>query len=456
MVSFERALEAILARVVISAGDSIAVAYSGGLDSSVLLQLAVDFCRERNLSLRAFHVHHGLSMHADQWLAHAQQRCTELGIPFEARKASVTGKSEHGVEQAARLARYAALSEMCEQGSVKLLLTAHHQDDQAETMMLQWLRGAGLPGLSGMAALQTEHPLLPVGVALGRPLLELARSDLEMLASELQITHITDESNADVRYRRNALRNEIFPLIERHFEGFSQTLSRTSRHVQAAQRLLDELACSDAGHCSQGEVLLLDRLVQLSPDRRDNLVRYWLRQRTGFYPTEAQLLELQRQMLHSNTDVHPFIDLDSWRIERQRDRLLVQPIGLIEQPPTAELQLTWRGEAALEVPEWRGRLIFDEKGGPGIPRESLLASSLTLRARSGGERIKPGPGRPSRSLKNLFQESAVPARVRPWLPLVYLGDQLLYAAGLSMDNRFVSSDPGVCFRWEPSGATLSS
>ena len=222
--------------------------------------------------------------------------------------------------------------------------------------------------------------------------------------------------------------------------------------MQAAQRLLDELACSDAQACVEDDALLLEKVARLSQDRADNLLRHWLRGRMGAYPSEAQLMELQQQMLHASSDSHPLMDIGGWRIERQRHRLLVQRAQLSAQPPQTELLLQWHGEPVIDVPQWRGRLVFDETGGPGIRRDSLLAAPLSIRARSGGERIRPVHGRPSRSLKNLFQESGVPARVRPWLPLVYLGGQLVYAAGLGMDSRFTSNDPGVRFRWEDAEA----
>jgi len=214
ITAFERALEEILARVVLSDGASIAVACSGGLDSAVLLHLSAEFFASHPhlylLPLRAFHVHHGLSPNADHWLVHVQNECEQLNLPFAARKVSVISVDEHGPENAARLARYEALSDLCKVHRVELLLIAHHQDDQAETVMLQALRGAGLPGWSGMADLQRDHALLPATVTLARPLLDCSRKQLEQIASERAIAHIIDESNEDSRYKRNAIRHEIF------------------------------------------------------------------------------------------------------------------------------------------------------------------------------------------------------------------------------------------------------
>ncbi len=445
--AFERALEVILARVVLSGDEGIAVAYSGGLDSSVLLHLTSQFCKQHGLSLYAFHVHHGLSPNADEWLSHAREQCDALQIRFESRNVRLENIKEHGTEHAARLARYAALGEMCGANSVRLLLTAHHEDDQAETMMLQCLRGAGLPGSSGMASFQSDHALLPDTVALGRPLLEMSRRQLEHVARELKISFITDESNADTRYRRNAIRQEIFPFIERHFSGVSHTLSRSARHFQQAQRLLNELAEQDFNQCRTGKNLSLPATRLLSPDRLDNLFRYWVKERTGQYPSEAQLEQLHDQLLHSDADAQPSIQLHQWVIERQRQLLCIRPVNL-QHPPTRPIALVWEGEQSLALPEWQGRLVFATGEGAGIDPGLLRSGPLSLRARAGGERVQLHPGRPSRTLKNLFQESDVPASQRPWLPLLYVGQTLVYAAGLGMDVRSGLTEDGVVLRWE--------
>ncbi len=445
--TFERALEAILARVVLSGDDSIAVAYSGGLDSSVLLQLAAQFCKARGLQLQAFHVHHGLSPNADDWLAHARECCASLQVRFDSRKVKVANISDHGTEQAARLARYAALGEMCKANGVRLLLTAHHEDDQAETVMLQWLRGAGLPGVSGMASVQSSHALLPETVVLGRPLLGVSRKQLERVASGLSITFITDESNADTSYRRNSLRHDIFPVVERHFTGFSKTLSRSARHFQQAQRLLDALAEQDLAECGTGEQLSLQALGRLSADRQGNLFRFWIYQRTGQYPSEAQLQQLQAQLLHASADAQPSIQLQQWVVERQRLGLCIRPINL-KHPPTEPMPLYWQGEPSLALPEWQGRLVFSTGEGVGVHPDLLRSGPLSLRARTGGERVQLHPKRPSRTLKNLFQESNVPASQRPWLPLLYSGDRILFAAGLGMNVNAGLVEGGVMLRWE--------
>lgn len=451
VTAFERALEEILARVVLSDGAAIAVACSGGLDSAVLLHLSANFFASHpNLCshpLHVFHVHHGLSPNADQWLAHVQSECEQLNLPFNARKVSVTSVDEHGPENAARLARYDALSSLCTTHRVELLLTAHHQDDQAETVMLQALRGAGLPGWSGMADLQRDHALLPATVTLARPLLDCSRKQLEQIAHELAISHIIDESNDDTRYKRNAIRHEIFPLIEQHFEGFSQALARSSHHFQTAQGLLEELACSDLQQCFDGDELNLKRLALLSVDRIDNLLRYWVVEKIGSYPSQAQLHQLHQQMLHAARDTHPQIVIGQWVLQREHDHLIIRAQAGLDQPPMDAVSVVWRGERQIDIPEWRGQLVFEDGEGEGFDRDLLLQGPLTLRPRQGGERLKLDARRPSRSLKNLFQELGVAAGRRPWLPLLYARDQLLFACGVGPNCIVAQKNSGVRLRW---------
>ena len=452
ITAFERALEEILARVVLSDGASIAIACSGGLDSAVLLHLSADFFASHphlhSHSLHVFHVHHGLSPNADHWLSHVQSECEQLNVPFDARKVSVARVDQHGPENAARLARYEALANLCTVHRVELLLTAHHQDDQAETVMLQALRGAGLPGWSGMADLQRDHALLPTTVTLARPLLDCSRKQLEQIASERAIAHIIDESNEDSRYKRNAIRHEIFPLIEQHFEGFTQALARSSHHFQTAQGLLDELACSDLQQCLNAGELNLKKLALLSVDRIDNLLRYWVVEKIGSYPSQAQLHQLHQQMLHAATDTHPQIVIGQWVLQREHDHLIIRAQARVNQPPMDAVRVVWQGERQLDIPEWRGQLVFEDGEGEGFDRDLLLQGPLTLRPRQGGERLKLDGRRPSRSLKNLFQESGVAAGRRPWLPLLYAGEQLLFACGLGPNFIVPEKNPGIRLHWQ--------
>lgn len=425
----------------------MAVAYSGGLDSSVLLHLAAAVCRREGRKLFAFHVNHGLSRDADAWQAHCADEAARQGAFFASATIALQDRAALGTEQSARIARYAALGELCRRHGVQLLLTAHHQDDQAETVLLQLFRGAGLQGLGGMADLIDSHALLGHGLLLGRPLLDCTRRDLAQVAQEFGTTHVTDESNADTRYRRNAVRCEILPAIARHFPAVTTTLSRSSSHWQSAQRLLDDLAEIDEARCAEGDALRIDRLRTLSVERIDNLLRYWLAgQGMPQPPSAAQLEQLRHQVLSARPDTHPSITLAGMGFRRQGG-LLVACLPDTGTPPGHDLLVEWRGETEIAFPEWQGTLVFEHADGLGLCPRQLRLGPIRLSPRRGGERLKPEVLRPSRTLKNLFRESAVPAAARPWLPLVYVGDSLVFAAGLGMDVRAAEVEGGVRLAW---------
>ncbi|MDB5823695.1 MAG: tRNA(Ile)-lysidine synthase [Herminiimonas sp.] len=464
--AFERALRGFLARVCVSAVCSdmresngpvnVGIAFSGGLDSTVLLHLASRFeqgSQGRPVRFHAFHVNHGLSPNADAWEAHCAAVADRAGMHYASSRVAVPRNSGDGMEQAARIARYAALGELCRGGGIGLLLTAHHQDDQAETVLLQLVRGAGLRGISGMADFQPGHELLGPGVALGRPLLQITRAALERVLAESGLPLIHDESNHDTLIRRNAVRHAIAPVVEAHFPGFASLLSRTAVHAQTATVLLQELAEIDHASCMLGEAggaLAVGGLRQLSPPRFDNLLRYWLHRHGVRLPSTARLAEIRGQMLGAESDMHPYFEFDKLTLHRIADRLELHPKSGL--PPSNPIDVEWHGEAEIAVPSWCGRLHFDQTSGAGLARESVLNRPLTLRPRAGQERLKLALNRPSKSLKSLFQEAEIAPWRRAWLPLAYLDSELVFVAGLGMDARRLQASPGVVLRWQPDTA----
>jgi tRNA(Ile)-lysidine synthase len=448
--AFERALGAIQARVAISGPAlRVGVAFSGGLDSSVLLHLASRHAQAHKLELTAFHVHHGLSPNADAWMAHCAREAAACGVPMLSRAVTVSDAGGRGVEEAARIARYQALGELCREAGCGLLLTAHHQDDQAETVLLQLLRGAGLPGLSGMPQFQASHELLGDGVGLGRPLLGLRRAELEALGAQAGLQHVTDESNSDPRYRRNALRKDVAPVLERHFPGFVPLVARSAGHVQSAQALLQDLAEIDLAACRAADwsaPLFVPALQTLSAQRADNLLRHWLYRNRVQLPSASRLEEIRSQMLGAAGDMHPFFDFGPMTLRRIGSRLELHP--RVGAPPEAPVALRWQGEAELPVPAWRGRLVLEPTDGLGISQDELRRHPLMLHPRIGQERLKVVANRPSRSLKALYQEAEIPPWRRLWSPLLYLNGELVFVAGLGMDVRHAAMGNAVLLRWE--------
>lgn len=432
---------------------SLAVAYSGGLDSAVLLEVASTYAAASGATMLALHVHHGLSPNADDWLAHCEVRCQALNIPFFAERVALQQVAESGVEEAARIARYAALGRMARAHGASVLLTAHHLDDQAETILLQLLRGSGLAGMSGMEAFNTAPGLIGDDTTLVvRPLLGVTRGQLEDYAQRHGLTHIEDESNADVRYARNALRHRVMPAMGQAFPGFQQRLARAAGHVQGAQALLEEVAEQDLQHCRREDHLLMPALRSLSEQRFFNLMRHWFAQRGMRMPSSAWMHEMRDQLMQADVEAQLCVSHPDGEVHRYRERVFLSPRRVAPEEGET-INLTWQGEAQLRVDAYYGVLHFErlsaDAAGEGFDASWLLAQRLSIRGRSGGERLKLAANRPARSLKQHFQAADVPAWERPFLPLLFAGESLIFAAGIGADcGHFSSGGERIAIRWQ--------
>nr|WP_315251654.1 tRNA lysidine(34) synthetase TilS [uncultured Duganella sp.] len=451
--TFEQAVRAAAGE---GAAPRIAVALSGGLDSSALLHLAHAYAQQHELTVCAFHIHHGLSPNADAWVAHCEQQCAALNISFEARRIQLQDQKKSGTEAAARKARYAALGALCREHDVQLLLTAHHQDDQAETVLLQLLRGSGPAGLSGMDAANSAAGLLQNdSLIMARPLLQASRKQLEAYAAQHNISHIHDESNDDPRYARNALRHTVMPALAQHFPGFQERFARSAHHAQSATRLLTELAEQDLADARDGDYLDIGKLRALSQDRAYNLLRHWFATRGYSMPSTAWLAEMLTQLLEAKYDAQLLVTHPDCHVRRYRDRLHLTP-KLDELEGTREDQFDdkpgtdfiWNGEAELAFPAYGGVLYF-ETAEQGVDADWLRAQKLLIEFRRGGEKLKLAPNRSTRPLKYHYQALNIPAWERGRLPVVKSPGHLLFAAGIGMDCHHVGSGAGrIRLRWQ--------
>ncbi|HEV7813936.1 MAG TPA: tRNA lysidine(34) synthetase TilS [Janthinobacterium sp.] len=467
--TFARALAAVAEKAGADGQGAIAnmaVAFSGGLDSSALLRLAHAHAQARGIELFAFHIHHGISPNADAWLAHCEAACAELGVVFEARRVTLQKKEKSGTEEAARNSRYAALGQLCREHGVKLLLTAHHQDDQAETVLLQLLRGSGTAGLSGMEAANAAPGLLGnAELVMARPLLPVSRRQLADYVAANHIAYVDDESNEDPRFARNALRHRVMPELAKAFPGFQERFARSAQHAQSAQRLLTELAAQDLAACldADGEHIDVAQLRLLSADRSYNLLRHWFGRRGLRMPSTAWLAEMLAQLLQARSDAQLLVTHPDCHVRRYRDRLYLTPKladldGMRERDDDhlpalhkAGLSFAWAGEARIAFPAYGGTLHFDAAaaGEEGIAAAWLREQTLLIDFRKGGERLRLASNRPTRSLKYHYQSFDVPAWERERLPTVSAGSALLFAAGIGMDSYHLGKDaaPRIRFRW---------
>jgi tRNA(Ile)-lysidine synthase len=395
-------------------GAVIHIAYSGGLDSTVLLHRLAQ--HSPRLRLRAVHIHHGLQALADEWAEKCRRFAGSLGVAFELLRVQVDALDPAGPEGAARVARYEALRGLMQPGDV--LATAHHRDDQAETVLLRLLRGSGVQGLAAMRPLREFAP-----GRLWRPFLELPREQLYGYAQQHGLRWIEDPHNRDPRYGRSWLRSELMPLLQQRFPQAGESLARTARLAGEAAQLLDELAAQDLAQTGEGEGLNVPALRTLSLARRHNLLRWWLRQR-GFEVPAAELLErIEREVLAAAEDAEPLLAWPGCELRRYRTRLYA--MAPLPPPPAAEAVQAWIAPQ-LALPPGCGRLVLPQPPPQG----------LSVHFPRGGERFKPAGSAHHRTLKNLFQEAGVPPWVRLRTPLVELEGELVYVAGIGASARW--------------------
>ncbi len=441
--SLQHQLKVFLADVFLSRNKpnpNLLLAFSGGLDSAVLLHLLVETNKTLPFQLRAQHVHHGLSKNADAWATFCKDICANLNIPITISKVKINKNNGLGLEATAREARYKALLE----SEADFILLAHHQDDQAETLLLQLARGAGVKGLAGMGSVNNK---------LLRPLLDVPRSALEMYAKQHNLAWIEDESNLDTKFDRNFMRHEILPELERQYPAIKQTISRAAQHMAEADVLLDELAEIDVKECLlNSQQLQLVPLAKLSSARVSNALRWWLLQNNCDAPSTAQLQQISQQLFHAKSDANVKIKLSASLILRrfQGSAYLLKHVqeGDAEYWRSA-FSLPWQGEKTIILPD-QSRLFFSEKLGEGIATRHVENGQLNIRYRHGGETLKPEENRPNRSLKSLFQSSNIPPWQRERLPLLFVNDELAMLPNIAVAAALKAKpdELGLFIKWQ--------
>ncbi len=410
------------------AASGYCVALSGGLDSTVLLHALASLRTRLPSPLRALHIDHGIQADSPRWGEHCQRLCDGLGVPLRQIRVTLGCQRADGLEATARKARYRAFEETLGEGEV--LLSAHHRDDQTETLLLQLLRGGGVHGLAGMPWLR------PLGRGLlARPLLGQSRAELQAYAEAQGLAWIEDPSNRDTRLERNYLRHELLPLLEQRRAGVGKVLARSAEHFAENAQLLDELAEQDQAACLTAAGLALGPLRQLSAERQRNLLRYHIRQLGLALPDHRRLAAIMRDLIPAAEDASPLVQWPGAEVRRYRDTLYVMP-PLPPLPPDDWAQ-PWDGKGELPLPHGLGRYRFVATEG-GLRDEALQDGALSIRLRRGGERLRlPGQAH-HQSLKKLLQQADIPPWQRARLPLVYIDGALAQVAGLWTDAAFAA------------------
>lgn len=421
--------------------DTFWVAYSGGLDSTVLLYVMSHLAEHSNstisaqastIQLKAIHVNHQLSSNADLWQSHCEQFCMSLGVPLIAEKVHIqnTGK---GIESAARNERYGVFERYMARSDV--IVCGHHQDDVAETMMYRLMRGTGLQGLTGIR----KHRELKNGV-LVRPLLNFSRDEILSYAREHGLHWIEDESNHDQHYDRNFLRHALFPTLKQRWSNVQDRLATTAAWLAESNELMNEYGQQDLKFCElkkarQGESISLEVFTTLSNARQKHIIRYWCYRQNYMTPDAASLDKLS-DVTHAREDASPVLVWGQCELRRYKKRLF-----LVKKLPDAMAvtPIVWDGVNTLKLED-------GSKFSCSYTGEKAL--NLTIKWREQGERCQPENRRHSQTLKKLLQEYELEPWLRHRVPLIYINDELIAVGDLFIcKNAEKYIDNTVGFEW---------
>ena len=393
---------------------AVCVGFSGGMDSAVLLDA---LAREGGRPLSALHVHHGLSPNADRWVAFCERFCEKRGIALAVQRVKVARDSGAGLEASAREARYRAYALRPE----PFIALAHHRDDQAETVLLQLLRGTGLKGIAGMPVLR---PLPGSKSMLWRPLLAMPRALLFARARALGLDWVEDESNAATAQDRNYLRHDVAPLLDARFPAWREAVARFARHAAEADALLGSDPFSRGAEQA--------RVLKGSAPFFSNALRQFLAAQGLAMPSAARLAEMVRQLHGARADARVRIEHDGATLVRHRGEIHVHRLPA----SSGDWRVAWRGEKSVDLGEGRGEVLFRRAKGEGIDATLAREGEWCFMPRAGGEKMRLAPRGRTRTLKNLLQEHAIPEWRREHLPLLFRGGELVWAPGVGIAARY--------------------
>ncbi len=426
----------------------VAVAHSGGRDSTALLHATLQQAAMLDLQVIALHVHHGLQAAADEWLRHVQRQCqrwARRGLPVRLLHRRLAGQPARGesIEAWARRGRYRALAEMAHEARAGLVLLAHHRRDQAETVVLQALRGGGAEALAAMPKSVERE-----GLVWARPWLDQPREAIEAYVKRHRLRYVDDASNDDPRFARNRLRLQVWPALSQAFADVESSLVAAARRAQQEADCLRELAQQDLSGIAQGQHLRIDAWCALSPARRANALRAWMRQRSGHGASGSLIERLLDELPQSAGPARWPGEGGEW--VRYRGQLSWSPEADAQvDPPMSSQLLRIDGPGSYALHEWGGELLVEATACEGLA-VGRFEQPVELRPRVGAEQFQCRPRSLPRSLKKQFQA----AGVAPWQrtgPLVYCGQELVFVPGLGMDARAWAApgEPQWRLQWVP-------
>ncbi|EHA1125184.1 tRNA(Ile)-lysidine synthetase [Vibrio navarrensis] len=414
----------------------LVVAFSGGVDSRILLECAARFAFEQQRQCVVVHVHHGLSDNADLWSQRCVEWCQEKQLSCVVEKVQLELMAGDSVEERARQARYQALAKHLEPGD--LLLTGQHADDQVETFLLALKRGSGPKGLSAMA----QCAPFAQGFLL-RPLLSVARSEIELAARQLSLEWVEDESNLDTRYDRNFLRQEVLPKITQRWPGFAGAVQRSAQLCAEQESLLDELLSPVLARALQADhSLALAVLCQQGEQARLRLLRMWLSALGQPMPSRQNLQILWQQVALAKVDANPILQLGQGQVRRFNQRLYFVAQSRDISQWRAEIKLS----QSLPLPDHLGVLTLEHTPGQGHLALPPAGEKLYVTFEPEGLSAHPAERGHRRKMKKLFQEYQVPSWLRRRTPILMCADKVVAVAGLFVDREFIGQDCELFWR----------
>ncbi len=405
------------------------VAYSGGCDSHVLLHSLAALRSELSAEIKAIHINHGLSPLANEWEDHCRKICLSLSVPYLAITVNAKAK-DTSPEEAARHARYYEWKELLKKDEV--LILAHHQDDQAETLLIQLLRGSGVKGLAAMPEKQDFSQGL-----LCRPLLGFSREEIMAYAVANNLNWIDDPSNFDTDFDRNFLRHDIVPLLETRWPALKKTLSRTATHQAEASQLLTELAFQDWHHLQHNNQIKIAALLKLTPQRQRNVLRYWIADICDLLlPSTIQLQRVLDEVITAAEDANPEVIWRGGEIRRYQGMLYAQEKQVESESNT---EVVWSDISMPLVLNNGLKLTATASNGKGLSQEKLKNARISVNFRQGGESCRPVGRGQTHQLKKLFQEWQIPTWQRASIPLIYVDNELAEVVGYCQCEPFAAT-----------------
>lgn len=418
------------------------IAYSGGMDSHVLLHMAVAIKNEINAKLIAVHVNHAISHNAMSWEQHCKRICQGYGVDLQSFVIDVSHNNMHGTEALARELRYEIFSKLMQPND--LLLTAHHMNDQIETVLLKLMRGSGPDGLSGIASCK----LFATGHLL-RPLLNFSRSILRDYALQESLQWVEDESNLLTIQDRNYLRNNVVPLLLKRWPSALKIVQRSAKHQLDYSNLINEISNHDLQTVCDGNDCTKINLLKfndLSLIRQQHVLRAWFKKNKLSIPNAQLITTINKTVINAYIDRNPCVKWQGSEIRRYRNYLY-----LMQSSPKHDTKVVslWSLQETLEL--GAGCLSAVHGQGNGIKRAMVSDGTVEIRYRQGGETIKPPGHEHAKRLKKLFQEIGLPPWLRDRVPLIFYSDQLIAVTDLCVAEHYAAKqlEPSWQIKWQP-------